>query len=158
MATKPIPPDAVERIVADWRTGEYSQRQLANKHSVSNGGIAKLTKGVPHDVSSIVSAGVQYRQGLAAHGEQSAHVAKAIESVVDEKTKDLIFIRKASLIVAQKAVYKVQNEDCSMQDLRNAQEVIGKGKENIYGKSPDTAIQINNAMPPALKVIFTDEA
>jgi hypothetical protein len=91
-------------------------------------------------------------------GEQSAHVAKAIESVVDEKTKDLIFIRKASLIVAQKAVYKVQNEDCSMQDLRNAQEVIGKGKENIYGKSPDTAIQINNAMPPALKVIFTDEA
>ena len=70
--------------------------------------------------------------------------------IVDERTKDLIFIRKASLIVAQKAVQKVQQEDCSMQDLRHAQEVIGKGKENIYGKQPDTAIQINNSAPPQI--------
>lgn len=150
MATKPISPETVERIIADWRTGEFTQRQLANNYSVSSGSVAKITKGIPHDVSSIVSAGVQYKQGLAVHGEQSAHVAHAIENAVNEKTKDLVFIRKASLIVAQRAVQKVQNEDCSMQDLRNAQEVIGKGKENIFGKQPDTAIQINNAQQPEM--------
>ncbi len=82
------------------------------------------------------------------------------DALVDERTKDLIFIRKASLIVAQKAVDKVQEEDCTMQDLRHAQEVIGKGKENIYGKSPDTAVQINNtnqtAAPNRIEMVIVD--
>jgi hypothetical protein len=65
-------------------------------------------------------------------------------TLVSERTQDDIFFRKASLIIAQKAVKKVQTEDCTMMELRAAQELVGKGKENIYGKQPDTAIQINN--------------
>jgi hypothetical protein len=66
---------------------------------------------------------------------------------VSERVQDDIFFRKASLIIAQKAVKKVQTEDCTMMELRAAQELVGKGKENIYGKAPDTAIQINNSAP-----------
>lgn len=65
-------------------------------------------------------------------------------TIVSERVKDNQFFRKASLIVAQKAMQKVQTEQCSMLDLRAAQDLIGKGKENIYGKSPDVAVQINN--------------
>lgn len=65
-------------------------------------------------------------------------------SLVSERTQDDIFFRNASLIIAQKAVKKVQTTDCTMLELRAAQELVGKGKENIYGKQPDTAIQINN--------------
>ena len=156
MSGIPIPKDTVAQIVADWRTGNYTQRDLADKHKVSAGLVAKHTKGVLHDVSNIVSAGVQYKQGLAAHGEHGAHVARAIEQVVDERTQDLIFIRNASLVVAQKAVTKVETEDCTMQDLRHAQEVIGKGKENIYGKQPDSLIQVNNNNARTLNDFYGD--
>jgi predicted DNA-binding protein YlxM (UPF0122 family) len=72
-------------------------------------------------------------------------------TIVTERMKDEVFFRKASLIVAQTAIKKVQTEPCSMMDLRAAQDLIGKGKENIYGKSPDTAIQINNNASSSLE-------
>ncbi len=64
-------------------------------------------------------------------------------TIVSERVQDEVFFRKASLIVVQKAIKKVQSEECTMMELRAAQELVGKGKENIYGKAPDTAIQIN---------------
>ena len=49
MAAIPLNPDKAAQIVADWRTGEYSQRQLADKHKVSNGKVNQLCKGVGQD-------------------------------------------------------------------------------------------------------------
>lgn len=74
----------------------------------------------------------------------NATEAEIHNTIVAERIQDEVFFRKASLIITQKAIKKVQNEECSMGDLRAAQELVGKGKENIYGKAPDTAIQINN--------------
>ena len=49
MAAKALDPRIVSAIQADWRTGRYSQRDLAEKHKVSAGTAAKMTKGVPKD-------------------------------------------------------------------------------------------------------------
>lgn len=155
MSCVPTNPDIIGRIVAEWRTGEYSQQDLAVRNKVSKGLVNKHTKGVEQDMVAIVTAGVSYKQALAT---QSDRMVTAMTEVVDERTKDLIFIRRASLIVAQKAVHKVQQEDCTMQDLRHAQEVIGKGKENIYGKAPETAIQINNAVTSVTYTIIDPRA
>lgn len=66
-------------------------------------------------------------------------------TIVTERMKDEAFFRKASLLVAQTAIRKIQTESCSMMDLRAAQELIGKGKENIYGKSaPDVQVNTQN--------------
>lgn len=46
MAAKPIDSDVAERVIADWRTGEYSQRQLSDKYSISTGSANNLCKGV----------------------------------------------------------------------------------------------------------------
>ena len=34
-----------EALLADYHTGDYSQRQLAKKHKISNGTVANITKG-----------------------------------------------------------------------------------------------------------------
>jgi len=50
MAAIPLNPDKAAKIIADWRTGEYSQRQLADMHKVSKGKVNQLCKGVDRDV------------------------------------------------------------------------------------------------------------
>lgn len=149
---KPIPQDRKDRIVADWRTGNYSQRELADTHKVSVGLVANLTKGVEQDVSAVVSAGVQYRQGLAAANEQSAHIAHAIETAVDDRVRHLQFFTDAA-IRNVKASFELPCE--SQREIKDRAETILKGKEVVLGKTPDTAIQINNeAQQPKLEVVL----
>lgn len=141
MAGKATPKETIDKIVSAWRTGEYSQRELAKKFGVSAGLVAKYTKGVDQDVSAIVSAGVQYKQGLEAHREQSAHIAEAIEIAVDERTKHIQFFTNAAI----KNVEEALKAPCEgQQDFKARAETIIKGKETVLGKQPDTAIQINN--------------
>jgi len=68
---KVYPSSKISAIIADWRTGNYTQRDLAYKHKVSNGFVAKHTKGVIQDNEQLVSIGVQYRKGLAELDAQS---------------------------------------------------------------------------------------
>ena len=136
-----IPQETLDKIVVEWRTGQYSVRDLARRFDVSIGTVAKVTKGVAQDVAHLVNAGVQFKQGLA---EQSEQVVNAVQNAVDQRTKDLAFFRTASMIVAKKAATKVQAENCTMQDVRHAAEAISKSKETIFGRQPETAIQINN--------------
>lgn len=136
-----ISDETVSKLIADWRTGNYSQRELADRHKVSTGFVAKHTKGVEQDVSSLVSAGVEYRRGLSEISEQSAHVAHAVEEAVDEKVRDFMFFRSAALRNVSEAM-KLQPD--SHRAFKDRAETILKGKETVLGKSPETAIQINN--------------
>ncbi len=101
--------------------------------------------------SILVEKELEVKQNVAAISEVKSTLnsteLEVHNTLVSERARDDTFFRSASLLIAQTAVKKVQAESlkCSMADLRAAQEVVGKGKENIYGKSPDTAIQINNA-------------
>lgn len=73
-----------DKILIDWKTGEYSQRDLANKYQVSAGKIASLTKGVSKDLERIVSAGVEYYQGLQGKDVQTV---SAVAQAVDRKAR-----------------------------------------------------------------------
>ena len=110
---------------------------------------------VKGEKATLVSDEIQTKQKVAEISGIKATLGVAEleihNTIVAERVHDDIFFRRASLIIAQKAVKKVQTEDCSMMELRAAQELLGKGKENIYGKMPDTAIQINTgANVPAI--------
>jgi len=125
-------------IVADWRTGEYSQQQLSDKYEVSKGLVNKLCKGVEQDTSAIVNAGIKYRLGLAAHDDRNV---TAINEAVTEHTKHIQFFNRAAITNVQEAmVHECNNQN----DYRARAETILKGKETVLGKTPDTAIQINN--------------
>ena len=114
-----------------------SQRQLAEKHKVSLGMVSKLCKGVNQDAATIVNAGVQYRQALAAHDER---IVNAVEQVVDERVKREEWLN----IQALRNVKESMAHPCESQsDYRARADTISKAKEVVIGKSPDTAIQIN---------------
>ncbi len=148
MAAKPLDPAIAEAIVRDWRTGEYSQRQLADIHKVSTGKVANLTKGVTQDASSIVSAGIQYKQGLSAHDER---MVSAITHVVDKKVQRLEWLRDAAMQNVQQAM---QAPCESQHEFRARGETITKAVETVDPKgAATTAIQINNGVQKIERVI-----
>ncbi len=134
MAAKPIKPSIAAAIVTDWRTGEYSQRQLADKHKVSTGKVAQLTKGVLQDGAAIVSAGIQYRQALAAQDER---MVSTITEIVDKKVARLEWLREA----AMQNVTEAMSAECRDQmDYKARADTINKAVEAV---DPKVGTQVN---------------
>jgi len=124
-------------IVGQWRTGAYSIRDLARKHEVSVGFIAKHTTKVEKDGLAVVNAGVQYKQGLA---ENDEHFVNAVNDVVDERTRHIVFFNHAAIKnVSEAMAAKCENQS----DYRTRAETISKGRETVLGKASDTAVQVN---------------
>ena len=73
-----------EALLADYHTGEYTQRDLARKHKVSNGTVASLTKGLLKKTEQLVSKKVEVIQESKALTEQELI---AVDDVVDFKSK-----------------------------------------------------------------------
>lgn len=84
MGKKIFDESTLKRVVADWRTGEYSQRDLAAKYKMSPGYVAKICKGAHKDCEQVVSAGLVYKQGLAS---VEPEVASAIDNAVSNKLR-----------------------------------------------------------------------
>lgn len=134
----------IPKIQAEWRTGHYSQRDLAKKHDVSAGFVAKWVKDIPQDAVSAVSGGVAYKQALASDNE---HLVSAVSSVVDEKVRHLMFFTNSALKNQQLANRKL-TQDAPITDIEAHSRITARNKETVLGKQPDTAIQINNQNTP----------
>jgi len=128
----------VSKIIADWRTGAFSQQALADKHKVSKGAVNKLCKGVEQDMTAIVTAGIQYQSGLAA---QDDRIVTAVTAVVDEAASRMEWLNKAAL----KNVQEAMNADCeNQQDYKHRADTVLKAKEAVFGKTPEVVIQNAN--------------
>lgn len=127
-------------IMAEYHIG-VSQNKLAIKYDVSPATINKLCKGVAPKHVNNVNELTRIKIELASESELQVNV---IDAEVNNRARDMTLFRDASIFVLNKALNKLDSEDVSMADIERAQNVIGKGKENIYGKQPDTAVQINN--------------
>ncbi len=148
MAAKALDKNLAKDIVTDWRTGEYSQRQLADKRGVSLGCVNKLVKGVPQDGASIVNAGIQYQQALAAQDER---MVNAITDIVDKKVKRLEWLRCAAM---QNVTQAMEAECKDQQDFKARADTIIKAVEAVDPKgAATTAIQINNVVEKIERVI-----
>ena len=143
MPRPPTPKDVQEQILADWRTGEFSIRTLAHRHDVSAAYVGKLVKGVPKDLSEVVDAGIKFRSALL---QENRQVGDAVSQIVDEKTRHLAFFRDATVKNVSLMMEKIGRET-SIDEHKAAQDTILKGRETVLGKTPDTAIQINNQTP-----------
>lgn len=141
MPPRPKDPKKILTIVSEWRTGQYSQAELAKKHKVSGGFVNKHCKGIVKDGERVVHDGVQYKQALANHDES---MVSAIVDAVDERTKHIHFFNHAAITNVSKAVKKI-GDDMSQNDHKLLAETISKGRDVVLGKTPETAIQINNS-------------
>ncbi|MHB1267083.1 MAG: hypothetical protein ACYCY2_05695 [Acidithiobacillus ferriphilus] len=153
MAAKPLPHATKDAIITDWRLGQMSMREIADKHSISLGSVCKLCKGVAQDVEPIVNAAIQYRQALFAHDER---IVNAVESHVDIVVSRLEYLNRQAMQNVQEAM----DAKCEGQtDFRSRALTINAAKETLVGKTPDTAIQINNqnsAMPQKIVRTIVD--
>jgi len=137
------------KIMADFHAGK-SQNELAKRYEVSPATINKLCKGVEPKNVEKVNTLTRINTELA---EQSEYEVNAIHSEVEERTRHVMFFNSAAV----KNVSEAMKKDCTSQfEYRARAETILKGRETVLGKTPDTAIQINNAPAetPKLNVIL----
>ena len=138
MAAKPLPTAIKDAILTDWRIGQTSIRQIADKYEVSRGVVGNICKGIDRDLAPIVDGGVQYRQALQAH---DGRIVDAVEKTVDTIVSRLEWLNEQAL----RNVKQAMDAGCENQsDFRSRALTINAAKETLVGKTPETAIQINN--------------
>lgn len=140
MAAKPISQSIKDSVIADWRTGEYSQQSLADKHSVSKGVVNKLCQGIEQDTAPIVTAGIQYRQGLSEHDDRNV---TAISEAVTERIKHIQFFTNVT-VKNINAMSDKLDATLTIVEHKHAQEAIAKAKETVLGKEASTQVNIQN--------------
>jgi hypothetical protein len=127
-------------IIADRKAG-YSYDHLADKYRVSKGTVHTVCKNILGVNAPKVGELVQ----KISDEVQEQLDNGAVELLARQKLMDLEFFRNSSKEIAEAALQKVRNyPDMPMKDFEAAQNIMSKGKETIFGKSPETAIQINN--------------
>ena len=139
MAAKPTPKAVIDAILIDWRIGQSSQNEIAEKHRVSKGLVNKTCRGVEQDVKGIVTAGVAYREALSA---QDDRIVTAVTAAVDEITRRLEFFRNVNMLVARTVATKVQSDgmNATYQELSAAATALSRAQDAVLGKSPQTVV------------------
>jgi hypothetical protein len=132
----------LNNLIADHKTGQYSQRQLAARYKISVGYVNKTIKDIDKIDEEAVNAGIAYKTALAQRDE---HSVNAIEHIVNEKTKHLQFLHNATLKNVSVMAKKI-NEDMSVAEHKMAQETIHKAGQTL-GVIEQFApkVEVNNA-------------
>lgn len=141
MAKKRVNFDEVKPlIVADWRTGAYTIRDLAAKHKVSHTFVNKLTKSVECDTESTVSKIVELNQDIARLDLQAVY---SVNEVANNRIRFETQSNARMELVSMKAMEMLDTID-KPSDITPIIGALKTHRESVLGKSPDTAIQINN--------------
>jgi hypothetical protein len=111
-----------EALLADYHTGDYSQRQLAKKHKISNGTVANITKGLGKKNERLIQMKVEVAQEVELLNEQEL---SAVEHSVRFKLDMLRDIEKFSYEAMSKANKLVKLSD-SGNDFKAVVEGVDK--------------------------------
>jgi len=148
MARKSLSNELKEKIIADFLTGQFTQRDLADEYEVSLGVVNKLTKGKDKTNEQIVNALITAEQALDGQNEQNV---RAVRSIVNSKIKALRYLHAASL----KNVRAAMQAECIAQvDFKNRGQTIQYAEAVINPKNPNLNMQFNT---PQLNEVTIDE-
>ncbi len=146
--------DEKEKILADWKTGHFSQNKLARKYDVSPATINKLCKGVKQENASLVNTQVALNVELS---EKSEYEVNSIHLAVEERTKHLIFFQNSALR-NQKLANEKLSEHSDLNEIKAHADITQKNKQTVLGKDIDTQVNIQNtnAQQNILKVEWVE--
>jgi len=147
-----------ESLEADYHTGEYSKNELALKYGISHTAVNKRLKGVEPKNKDKVSALISIKTDLF---RQSFKNRNAVETIVEEKTKHLLYFQNASLknqelannalYALEKTLNSIDNEQerdaiamKSITILKEHANITKINKEAVLGKEPETVINNTN--------------
>lgn len=108
MAQKRIHADVTETVVAEWRTGEFSYKQLADRHKISKAKVGQLCKGVEKDMAHAVDARVEYLRAL---NGQNRRIVDAVDVVAEKKARIKLKIESFAEKAIDKAVNLLDNTE-----------------------------------------------
>tara|TARA_R110000850_G_scaffold85804_1_gene184911 strand:+ start:836 stop:1300 length:465 start_codon:yes stop_codon:yes gene_type:complete len=97
-----------DALLADYHTGDYSQRQLAKRHNISNGTVANITKGLDKKNERLIQKKVEVAQEVKLLNEQEL---SAVEHSVRFKLDMLKDIETFSYSAMSKANELVNASD-----------------------------------------------
>lgn len=164
MAAKPLDKKVADSVLADWRTGSYSQQKLAEKYNVSKGVVNKLCKGVEQDVADIVTAGIEYQCGLARHDDR---IVTAINEAVTNESERQIRFKSMRDKIAEESFKRIEKElpKCEIQHIKSLMDAADKTcvmAEIAPRFNPNSTTinnvnaQQNNGEKPSILVSFVD--
>ena len=142
-----------DSVKADYITGRYSTRALADRHNVSNAAISKKAKSDGWTVidKSTVDTLVESRMVMEHGIDEVAKVNKVNAVNFARAVSDLAEFE----IKSNNRMAKVEDKAMTLLDevedpakVKAIMETLVKHREARMGKSPDTAIQINNNQTP----------
>ena len=149
-----------DNVKADYITGRYSTRALAAKHGVSNAAISKKAKAdgwqvIEADVvDTLVESKMVMDKGLDEVAKvnmvNSVNLTRAIHDLTEFEYKS----NDRMAMAEDKAIDMLEAAENPMQ-VKAIMEVIIKHREARLGKSPDTAIQVNNNEAPRFVINST---
>ena len=116
-----------DALIADHKTGNYSQRKLSVKYKVSLGYVNKTIKEIDKIDEAVVNAGIAYKTALS---ERDEHSVNAIEQVVNEKTKHLTFINNLTLKNLSVMAKKV-NDETTINEHKMIGETVHKAGQTL---------------------------
>jgi len=133
-----------EALLADWKAGGYSQRALAKKYKISNGLVAKLTKGVAKDNEQLVKKIIDNKQEL---DNKKPSELSAINEQVERgvlKNKIDALLDKGLGLATKTGISLLQQSDVTMQDVSSFGRFSIDAKKSIGTLTDSHSTIINN--------------
>jgi predicted DNA-binding protein YlxM (UPF0122 family) len=154
-----------DKVKADYATGRYTLRELADMHNVSNPAIAKKVKleGWIQLDQRVVSEYVQNQVSIKTEIEKVSKVSKVssanLESSLNELAEFEVESNRRLALIDKKNMDLLEMAE-RPSDVKAIMETHIKHREARLGKSPETAIQINNGfeLPKAIGFSIVDAA
>lgn len=134
----PIDDQVREDVRIEWRQGKLNQRDIANKYKISPAAVNKICKGVERDLADVVNKSIEIRQEF---NKLSEREVNAVNNTADTIVSRLEWLNEQAMKNVSQAMKAQAVEQA---DFRQRADTILKAKETLVGKTPDTAIQINN--------------
>ena len=130
-------------VIADWKTGKYTERALAGKHKISPATAHNIVSGIDKTLEPLISKQVEINQELSELSEQEVSKFK---HEVDERSKHIQFFKGAHMLAATTAVKKLRQDgtNASYQEINSAVNALAKAQESVLGKEPSTVINNTN--------------
>jgi hypothetical protein len=140
------PSSKIETIIADWRTGAYTQRDLAAKHEVSKGFVGKHTKDVAQDTKQVVGKILEVNQMLSVlDGQTVGSINQAVG--IKERIRSAIEVVVEEAVVKASELLKASDSGSDYNQIMSGLDKasITAGVNDRHAKPAQTTMQVNVA-------------
>jgi hypothetical protein len=93
-------------LIADHKTGAYTQRELASKYMISKTMVTKVTKGITHENKELVRDIINQENELLFKSDQEV---TSIQNIVSKETREFAKFKAQLEILSDKAMQKASD-------------------------------------------------